>query len=90
MKNELLATIFPFEIDKFSEVLLFSKAALKEKPITAIYTDAKIDIDCTASVRIITANGTTKTPIGEIDDFSIEVNSITVPIKVWVMEAIQY
>ncbi|KAG9287482.1 hypothetical protein G9A89_023854 [Geosiphon pyriformis] len=31
-------------------------------------------VDCTVSMRIITANGATKTPIGEIDDFSFEVN----------------
>ncbi|KAG9290365.1 hypothetical protein G9A89_007096 [Geosiphon pyriformis] len=36
------------------------------------------------------ADRTTKTPIGEIDDFSIEVNGIIVPIKVLVMEATQY
>ncbi|KAG9298024.1 hypothetical protein G9A89_018852 [Geosiphon pyriformis] len=47
-------------------------------------------VDCTASARIITANEMTKTSIGEIDDFPIEVNSIIVPIKVLVIEAIQY
>ncbi|KAG9299522.1 hypothetical protein G9A89_020693 [Geosiphon pyriformis] len=29
-------------------------------------------VDCAASTRIITANGATKTPIGEIDDFPFE------------------
>ncbi|KAG9291295.1 hypothetical protein G9A89_021797 [Geosiphon pyriformis] len=43
-----------------------------------------------ASTKIITTNGATKTPIGEIDDLSIEVNSIIISIKVLVMEAIQY
>ncbi|KAG9292971.1 hypothetical protein G9A89_016333 [Geosiphon pyriformis] len=47
-------------------------------------------VDHTTSARIITANGVTKTPIGEIDDFPIEVNGITVPIKVLVIEATQY
>ncbi|KAG9290188.1 hypothetical protein G9A89_022164 [Geosiphon pyriformis] len=64
-----------------------------------MYTDAKVDghsiklilnINRTASTRIITANGTTKTPIGEIDDFSIEVNDIIVPIKVLIIKATQY
>ncbi|KAG9290633.1 hypothetical protein G9A89_011596 [Geosiphon pyriformis] len=40
--------------------------------------------------QIITADGVTKTPIGEIDDFPIKVNGIIVPIKVFIMEAIQY
>ncbi|KAG9297003.1 hypothetical protein G9A89_008589 [Geosiphon pyriformis] len=44
-------------------------------------------VDYTASVCIITVDGTTKTPIGEIDDLPIEVNGIIVPIKVLVMEA---
>ncbi|KAG9303832.1 hypothetical protein G9A89_018729 [Geosiphon pyriformis] len=43
-----------------------------------------------ASARIIMADGATKTPIGEIDDLPIEINSIIVPIKVLVMEATQY
>ncbi|KAG9304646.1 hypothetical protein G9A89_020210 [Geosiphon pyriformis] len=47
-------------------------------------------VDCAASTRIITANGATKTPISEIDDFLFEINSIIAPIKVLVMEAIQY
>ncbi|KAG9302699.1 hypothetical protein G9A89_005173 [Geosiphon pyriformis] len=47
-------------------------------------------VDCAASAKIIIADRTTKTPIGEIDNFLIEVNGIIVPIKVLVIEAIQY
>ncbi|KAG9289716.1 hypothetical protein G9A89_014451 [Geosiphon pyriformis] len=114
-KNKLLDAIFPFELEELSITPLFSGTTLEEKPITAMYTDAKVDghaiklildngsvgsiitkqlmdqlghrVDHTASTRIITANGATKTPIGEIDDFPIEVNDIIVPIKVLVMEA---
>ncbi|KAG9286712.1 hypothetical protein G9A89_012262 [Geosiphon pyriformis] len=94
--NELLAAIFPFDLEETIEILLFSRAALEKKPITAIYTDAKIDghaiklildIDQAASARIITADGATKTQIGEIDNLPIEINNITVLIKVLVMEA---
>ncbi|KAG9306138.1 hypothetical protein G9A89_016042 [Geosiphon pyriformis] len=42
-KNKLLATIFPFDFDKITPVLLFSRAILNTKPITAMYTDAKVD-----------------------------------------------
>ncbi|KAG9286362.1 hypothetical protein G9A89_014528 [Geosiphon pyriformis] len=83
---------------------------LKEKPITAMYTDVKVNnnsftdsiitqqlidqlghrVDCAASTRIITADEATKTPIGEIDNFPIEVNGIIIPIKVLVMETTQY
>ncbi|KAG9288086.1 hypothetical protein G9A89_017681 [Geosiphon pyriformis] len=64
-----------------------------------MYTNVKINgqiiklilnIDCAASARIITANRTTKTPIGKIDNFLIKVNGIIVSIKVLVIEAIQY
>ncbi|KAG9287476.1 hypothetical protein G9A89_023848 [Geosiphon pyriformis] len=61
-----------------------------------MYTNTRVDghpiklILDTASARIITANGATKTPIGEIDDFPIEINGIIVPIKVLVMNATQY
>ncbi|KAG9292583.1 hypothetical protein G9A89_006954 [Geosiphon pyriformis] len=47
-------------------------------------------VDHAASTRIITADGVTKPPIGEIDDFPIEVNNIIVPIKVLIMKATQY
>ncbi|KAG9286075.1 hypothetical protein G9A89_022752 [Geosiphon pyriformis] len=75
----------------------------KAKPITTMYTDAKVkeqsiklildsgrQVDQAASARIITADGVIKTPIGEINDFSFEVNSIMTSIKVLVMEATQY
>ncbi|KAG9301084.1 hypothetical protein G9A89_012467 [Geosiphon pyriformis] len=42
-ENKSLDAIFPFELDKLSTTPLFSEAALKEKPITAMYTDAKVD-----------------------------------------------
>ncbi|KAG9288379.1 hypothetical protein G9A89_021410 [Geosiphon pyriformis] len=113
--NESLAAIFPFKLEEPFQLPLFSGAALKEKPITAMYTNVKVDrhfiklifnsssagsiitkqlmnqldhrVDWAASTRIITADGTTKMPIGEIDDFLIEVNGIIIPIKVLVMEA---
>ncbi|KAG9292900.1 hypothetical protein G9A89_016262 [Geosiphon pyriformis] len=47
-------------------------------------------IDHAATTRIITANGNTKTPIGEIDNFPFEINRIQIPTKVLVMEATQY
>ncbi|KAG9296696.1 hypothetical protein G9A89_001328 [Geosiphon pyriformis] len=105
MEDESLDAIFSFKLKKPSIMPLFSGATLKEKPITAIYTDVKIDghsiklildnqlghrVDQVASARIITANGVTKTPIGKIDDLPIEINGIIVPIKVLVMEATQY
>ncbi|KAG9298734.1 hypothetical protein G9A89_012802 [Geosiphon pyriformis] len=103
-ENEFLDAIFPFELKEPSDMPLFSRAALEEKLIMAMYTDAKVNghsiklildsgsagsiiiqqlmnqldrqVDCTASARIITADGATKTPIGKINDFPIEVNGI--------------
>ncbi|KAG9298629.1 hypothetical protein G9A89_012697 [Geosiphon pyriformis] len=113
-KNKSLAAIFLFKLEETINPLLFSRAALEEKPITMMYTDVKVDgysiklildsgsagsiitkqlidqlgcqIDYAASAKIITANGTTKTLIGEIDDFPIEVNGIIVPIKILIIE----
>ncbi|KAG9304038.1 hypothetical protein G9A89_005948 [Geosiphon pyriformis] len=117
-KNKSLAAIFPFELEKTINPPLFSRAVLEKKPITTMYTDAKVDghsiklilnsgsagsiitkqlidqlgcqINYIVSTRIITADRATKTPIGEIDNFLIEVNGIIVPIKVLIMEATQY
>ncbi|KAG9286640.1 hypothetical protein G9A89_007767 [Geosiphon pyriformis] len=116
--DKSLAAIFSFELEENTLILLFSRATLKEKPIRAMYMDARVDghpiklildsesagsiitrqlmdqlgcqVDRTASARIITADGATKTPISKIDDFPIEINGIIVFIKVLVMDATQY
>ncbi|KAG9305686.1 hypothetical protein G9A89_022608 [Geosiphon pyriformis] len=103
-KNESLAAIFSFELEKTINPPLFNEAALKEKPTTVMYTNVKVDghsikliLNSGSAGSIITrqlmdqlANGATKTLIREIDNFSIEVNDIIVPIKVLVIEATQY
>ncbi|KAG9301067.1 hypothetical protein G9A89_015803 [Geosiphon pyriformis] len=43
INDEFLAAIFPFKLEEVMSVSLFSKAALEEKPITAMYTDAKVN-----------------------------------------------
>ncbi|KAG9290058.1 hypothetical protein G9A89_010364 [Geosiphon pyriformis] len=43
IEDEFLAAIFSFEIKEPTKTPLFSGAALKEKPIMTMYTDAKID-----------------------------------------------
>ncbi|KAG9306860.1 hypothetical protein G9A89_005761 [Geosiphon pyriformis] len=88
--DESLAAIFPFELKEPSVTSLFSGAILKEKPITAMYMDAKVDVDRAVSTCIITADRATKTPISEIDNLPIEINGIIMSIKVLVMEATQY
>ncbi|KAG9302714.1 hypothetical protein G9A89_005188 [Geosiphon pyriformis] len=93
-KDKSLVAIFPFELEKITLVLLFSRATLDTKPITAMYTDVKVNgqdiklilnnrsagsiiikqlmnqlghqVDRTVSARIITANKTTKTLIGDV------------------------
>ncbi|KAG9299712.1 hypothetical protein G9A89_013072 [Geosiphon pyriformis] len=101
IEDESLAAIFLFKIEELTETPLFSGAVLKKKPITVMYTDAKIDgqsikliLDSGSAGSIITRQLmdqlTTKTPIGKIDNLPIEINGITVPIKVLVMEATQY
>ncbi|KAG9290096.1 hypothetical protein G9A89_010402 [Geosiphon pyriformis] len=42
-ENKSLDAIFPFELEELSATPLFSKATLKEKPITIMYTDAKVN-----------------------------------------------
>ncbi|KAG9287769.1 hypothetical protein G9A89_017364 [Geosiphon pyriformis] len=41
--NKSLAAIFLFKLEENTPIPLFSRAALKEKPITAMYTDARVD-----------------------------------------------
>ncbi|KAG9307590.1 hypothetical protein G9A89_023155 [Geosiphon pyriformis] len=91
--DKFLAAIFSFKLKKATPVSLFSEVVLNAKPITVMYTDAKVDghsIKLILDSRIITADKAIKIPIGKIDDFLFEVNGITITIKVLVMEAIQY
>ncbi|KAG9303808.1 hypothetical protein G9A89_018705 [Geosiphon pyriformis] len=47
-------------------------------------------VDRAVMSQIITADGSTKLPYGEIDSFSFEINGIVIPTKVLVMDATQY
>ncbi|KAG9293946.1 hypothetical protein G9A89_019284 [Geosiphon pyriformis] len=47
-------------------------------------------VDRAMTSQIITTNGSTKLPHGEIDSFPFEINSIVIPTKVLVMDATQY
>ncbi|KAG9290055.1 hypothetical protein G9A89_010361 [Geosiphon pyriformis] len=42
-KNKSLVAIFPFELEEITLVPLFSRATLDTKPITTMYTDAKVN-----------------------------------------------
>ncbi|KAG9291615.1 hypothetical protein G9A89_022034 [Geosiphon pyriformis] len=42
-EDEFLAAIFPFKFEETITMLLFSGAALEAKPITTMYTDAKVE-----------------------------------------------
>ncbi|KAG9288761.1 hypothetical protein G9A89_023058 [Geosiphon pyriformis] len=47
-------------------------------------------VDRAATSQIITADGSTKLPYGEIDSFPFEINGIVIPTKVLVMDTTQY
>ncbi|KAG9303492.1 hypothetical protein G9A89_018388 [Geosiphon pyriformis] len=87
-KNKSLDAIFPFELKEPLDMSLFktnhchiSDAKIDDHSIKLILNSG-CQVDCTVSTRIITTDGATKIPIGEIDNFSIEVNGIIVSIKV--------
>ncbi|KAG9288905.1 hypothetical protein G9A89_019527 [Geosiphon pyriformis] len=47
-------------------------------------------VDRAVTSQIITADGSTKLPYGEIDSFPFEINGIVIPTKVLVIDATQY
>ncbi|KAG9285839.1 hypothetical protein G9A89_013264 [Geosiphon pyriformis] len=68
-ENKSLAAIFPFELKETINPPLFSGAALEEKPITIMYTDAKVDGH---SIKLILNSGSagsiiTKQLIDQLD-----------------------
>ncbi|KAG9294203.1 hypothetical protein G9A89_021562 [Geosiphon pyriformis] len=50
----------------------------------------KRNVDQPAQTVIITANGMKKTPVREIDNFLFTLDGITIPVKVLVIDALQY
>ncbi|KAG9288064.1 hypothetical protein G9A89_017659 [Geosiphon pyriformis] len=96
-KNANLSNIFSFEFEaNESPFLLSNAAANKQKAITAMYTKAELmqqlkrNVDQPAQTVIVIANGMKKTPVGEIDNFLFTLDGITIPVKVFVMNAPQY
>ncbi|KAG9287215.1 hypothetical protein G9A89_008845 [Geosiphon pyriformis] len=68
------------------------KLILDSRSASSIITKQLMDqldcqIDCAATIWIITADGNTKTPIEEINNFLFEINEIQISTKVLVMEA---
>ncbi|KAG9287927.1 hypothetical protein G9A89_017522 [Geosiphon pyriformis] len=61
--DKLLTVIFPFEFEELISMFLFSRAILKKKPITTMYTDAKVDGH---SIKLILNNGIVNAKVKEV------------------------
>ncbi|KAG9299512.1 hypothetical protein G9A89_020683 [Geosiphon pyriformis] len=90
-------------ISNESPFLLSNPAVNKQKAITAMYTEATVKEkpihlilgsglarNRLAQTVIVTADGMKRTPVEEIDDFLFTIDGITIPVKVLVMDALQY
>ncbi|KAG9292610.1 hypothetical protein G9A89_006982 [Geosiphon pyriformis] len=99
-EDTTLATIFSFNIDNLNTHSLFIggidiKLILDSGLASSIIMKQLMNqlghqVDYAAIARIITADGNTKTLIGEIDNFPFEINGIQIFTKVLIMEATQY
>ncbi|KAG9290628.1 hypothetical protein G9A89_011591 [Geosiphon pyriformis] len=85
--------IFPFEFKANKLPFLLSNIAVnKQKAITAMYTETELgkNIDRLVQTVIVIADKIKKTPVGEIDKFLFTIDGITIPVKVLVIDALQY
>ncbi|KAG9288034.1 hypothetical protein G9A89_017629 [Geosiphon pyriformis] len=89
-KKSITAMYTDVKVDGHSIKLILNSGLANSIITKQLIDQLGCQINCAASTRIITADGATKTPIGEIDDFFFEVNGIITLIKVLVMEATQY
>ncbi|KAG9284802.1 hypothetical protein G9A89_003725 [Geosiphon pyriformis] len=103
-QTALFEDIFPFEFEANESPFLLSNAAVnKQKAITAMYTEITVEgkpihliLDSRsagnrpAQTVIVTADDIKKTPVREIDDFLFTIDEITIPVKVFIMDASQY
>ncbi|KAG9303152.1 hypothetical protein G9A89_000157, partial [Geosiphon pyriformis] len=89
--NLLDIFLFGFEANK-SPFLLSNIAVNEQKAITAMYTKAKVEKKQIRLILniIVTTDGMKKTPVRKIDNFLFTINEITNPVKVLVMDALQY
>ncbi|KAG9299320.1 hypothetical protein G9A89_013968 [Geosiphon pyriformis] len=83
---------------------MYTKATVKKKPIQLILDSGSAGsiityqlmqqlqktVDRSAQTVIVTANNMKKTPVGEIDNFSFTINEITIPVKVLIIDVLQY
>ncbi|KAG9303440.1 hypothetical protein G9A89_013766 [Geosiphon pyriformis] len=83
---------------------MYTEAIVERKPICLILDSGsagsiityqlmqqlKQNVDRPAQTVIVIADGIKKTPVGEIDDFPFTIDGITIPVKVLVMDALQY
>ncbi|KAG9305366.1 hypothetical protein G9A89_011499 [Geosiphon pyriformis] len=101
-ENANLSDIFPFEFEANKLPFLLSNAAANEqKAITAMYTEAEVEgkairliLNSRSAGSIITYQLMQQlkrnTPVGEIDNFPFTLDEITIPVKVLVMNTLQY
>ncbi|KAG9295505.1 hypothetical protein G9A89_013534 [Geosiphon pyriformis] len=89
-KKPITAMYMDARVDSYPIKLILDSGSAGSIITRQLMDQLDCRVDQAVSARIITADGTTKTPISEIDDFPFEVNSIMTPIKVLVMEATQY
>ncbi|KAG9301721.1 hypothetical protein G9A89_016792 [Geosiphon pyriformis] len=83
---------------------MYTEVTVKEKPIRLILDSRsagsiityqlmqqlKRNVDRPAQTIIVTADSIKKTPVEEIDDFLFIIDEITIPVKVLVMDVLQY
>ncbi|KAG9297565.1 hypothetical protein G9A89_007640 [Geosiphon pyriformis] len=89
-KKPLMAMYTDAKVDGHSIKLILDSGSVGSIITKQLIDQLGCQVDRVVSAKIITTDGATKTPIGEINNFFIEVNGIIVPIKVLVMEATQY
>ncbi|KAG9289373.1 hypothetical protein G9A89_007934 [Geosiphon pyriformis] len=83
---------------------MYTKATVERKPIRLILDSESAEsiityqlmqqlqktVNRPAQTVIVTANGMKKTPVREIDNFPFTIDGITIPVKVLVIDALQY
>ncbi|KAG9284099.1 hypothetical protein G9A89_022873 [Geosiphon pyriformis] len=83
---------------------MYTEAEVEKKPIRLILDSEsagsiityqliqqlKRNVNRPAQTVIVTTDGMKKTPVGEIDNFPFTLDRITIPVKVLIMDALQY
>ncbi|KAG9296054.1 hypothetical protein G9A89_011906 [Geosiphon pyriformis] len=89
-QKAIMAMYTEAEVERKTICLILDSGSAGSIITYQLIQQLKRNVNRPAQTVIVTADGMKKTPVGEIDNFPFTLDGITIPVKVLVMDALQY